>query len=397
MVTTLLGGLATELMAVIRRYGRMVVILLGIMLVLLIIGMFVKAPGFKAFTFCLAICLFAIAWLPAGLALRILRINRRVFPRSIRGIIAWMALFCFVGVMFPSLSSKFVVIFGTGLVLAFYAASAARFRSVGKTAPVLMGVLFCLFLWHQAAPDSYRAACRNAASYSEVFFSGRDRSSIKNEGSARATYARAIKDSINLYNAKFSADTISRMIKVGKKIDKGQLVLMANYKRETSPFNGQSFVKIIVPDKDGSFVGSVSYWVEADLVAVGSRQEMDGDLVTMKSSNRFSSGSNDSSSNSSPSNSGPTGETVSGSSGVSDGYQYESVKLGADESWTSTHFFNKGENIIYEVFGDSVLLQNGDGTTFVVIPGNKYGGPMIDSGKISFRTKFGPAQIKVYF
>lgn len=266
-----------------RIYRYIFVALLIAALVLLFAALFIPSPELKAFAFLFASFVCIGIWLPFGIFLKLFRLrnnNAGVFPIWIKTLVSWLCFIGFISIVLPVLMSKLIVILGAILILGFFAGLSTKFDFLNRVAPAIVMLMLAWVGWKYVAPDSYRATTRIMAAKSEFLFAEADRNSVITEADAKATYGYLLKDISVAYKVTLRGDTISDISDIPVSLKKDSLFLVVNHKRVNYSYDGQSFIEIKLPNKNGSYVTGKKIWVEADLIEIGYRTEMDQSLET---------------------------------------------------------------------------------------------------------------------
>ena len=183
----------------------------------------------------------------------------------------------------PELLSVIVMV-GLILIETTYADDDKNKRYLFITACIGLVVTFVAIMtvwaiWVWADQDSNRAFNRLVDSYVGLTVTGADRRSLRNEADSKATYARLLKDVKVAYEAKLNGeDEITEMRDISVSLDQNAVFLIVSQKKRAYSFEGQSFIQIKLPKSNGSFIGSSKIWIDADLVKIGSREDVDKSL-----------------------------------------------------------------------------------------------------------------------
>ncbi|MEI6529172.1 MAG: hypothetical protein WCN88_02055 [Candidatus Falkowbacteria bacterium] len=277
-VLNLLANLFAIAADFVRRYSIAVLVVLILIAILVITGLFIPSAIYKGIAFGLAAGLVYLIWLPAGIILRIFRVTEETFPESVRAIAAWFCFVGFVGIVFPDFTSKPIVALGAILLFGFYAGLSSKFDFLNRIAPIIVLLMLAWVGWKYVAPDSYRATTRFMTAHADNFFAKTDRNSIITEADAKATYGYLLKDIEVAYKVTLRNDTISEISDLPVLLKKDSLFLVVNHKRKNYLYDGQSFIEIKLPNRNGSYVTGKKIWVEADLIEIGARNNIDKSL-----------------------------------------------------------------------------------------------------------------------
>lgn len=249
-------------------YALVVLILSGTAFGLIIISLLINYPAFTAFAFVWALSLILLAWLPAGIVLRIFGVTDKVISKEIRTFVAWVAFVGFLALVLPDIVS-FKTIMGAALIALIVMGLTAKFNALDKIVFPLVAVMVLTLAWKHFFPEDFRSTTRYAQSWSKRVNTGKDRGSIGNETEAATSYAVVLKDIKSLYS-----EPGDEMDKIVKELDEGTIVRLVNHKQEVLIYDGQGFVEIQLPKKDGSFVHGSKYWIEAEFVEVVSPRDI---------------------------------------------------------------------------------------------------------------------------
>ncbi len=249
-------------------YSIVLVITAVISLVLIILGLLVPWPGFTAFAFVLACMLILLAWLPAGIILRVFRINTAVVPQALKVFIAWIAFLGFLAMVFPELVS-FTALMGVALVALISLGLTAKMNFLDKVIWPLVVVMLLTIGWKHFFPESFRSTVRYTQSWSKRITTLKDRGSINNEMDAATTYAVVLMDTRVLY------------VKNGEQLDvvdhpltRGTIVRLVNHKSEVFVYEGQGLVEIQLSTENETFINGRRYWIEAEFVQIASPRDI---------------------------------------------------------------------------------------------------------------------------
>ena len=126
-------------------------------LVLIIVALIINAPAFTAFAFVLALTLVLLAWLPAGIVLKLFRINNLVIPKLLKMIIAWVAFVGFLGLMCPDIIT-FRSLMGAALIGFILLGVTTRINALDKIVFPLVVVMCLTVAWKHFFPEDFRSA-----------------------------------------------------------------------------------------------------------------------------------------------------------------------------------------------------------------------------------------------
>lgn len=344
---------ATNIVEMLWHYGWLYLKISGIVLVIVAIlvlsGMLISSPIYKGIVFVISAALVYVVWFPAGVTLRIFRVTEEVFPETVRAIASWICFVGFVGIVFPDFTSNPIVVLSAILLFGFYAGLSTQFDFLNRIAPIIVLLMLAWVGWKFIAPNSYRATTRFMAAKSEFLFAEADRNSVITEADAKATYGYLLKDISVAYKVTLQGDTISDISDIPVSLKKDSLFLVVNHKRENYPYDGQSFIEIKLPNKNGSYVSGKKIWVEADLIRIDSRRQIDASLE-----------------NSSDESNDPL-EAKAFSNSESFTFHQKG------EQWFPDHVFQKGEKITYIVEYAPVYNIRTNGSKVLVQPGTHSG------------------------
>lgn len=254
-------------------YGIAVLIAGLISFILVISAIAIGSPGFTAFAFLTAIGLCLLVWFPAGVILRIFRVNSAIVPPSLKAFIAWTAFIGFVGLLYPDL-----ITFKSLAGVAFFALIAmgltTKIRVLDKIVFPLVIAMLLAYGWEYFFPENFRTTVRYITSTDQVFGAWKDRRSIENETQAAATYGRLVRDTKVLYAVKIEGDTINDLYFINLPLKKDTLVKVLNHKKEVMVFQGQGYIEIQLMNLNGSFAKGSCYWIEADAIRLVTPSEL---------------------------------------------------------------------------------------------------------------------------
>lgn len=259
---------------IIGGYSLFLLIASGFSLLLIVLALIIAKPGFIAFAFVVSLSLVLLAWLPAGLILKLFRVTSAVVPKAIKTFVAWVAFVGFLGLVMPEFTDVNVVSFrvflGAALVAFIMLGVTAKINLLDKVIAPLVVVMCLALAWQNFFPEDFRSTTRYAKSWSKRVNTAKDRGSINNETDAATTYGITLKDVQVLYQ--FSAD--NGLEEIAYPLAGGTIVKISNHKSEVMELDGQGFVKILLAKENGSFVGGKKYWIEAEFVQIASPREI---------------------------------------------------------------------------------------------------------------------------
>ena len=238
-------------------------------IILMGIAILIGAPWLTGSIFVISLGLIILAWLPAGLIMRLFRVTDGVVPSWLKNIIALAAFVGFVGVAFPELLT-FMTLIGLTLIGLIFTAGTRKWNFIDKIIIPLTILMVAVIVWKYAAPDGFRSSTRYIASWSKVLNTVKDRGSINNETEAATTYAIALKDISVVYE--ISEDGTVDFI--DKKIAKGDRLRIWSHEQEVQIIEGQGLIQIQLRNDKGTFLGGPKYWVEAEFVQVVSSRKV---------------------------------------------------------------------------------------------------------------------------
>lgn len=243
-------------------------------LVLIIVALIINAPAFTAFAFVLALTLVLLAWLPAGIVLKLFRINNLVIPKLLKMIIAWVAFVGFLGLMCPDIIT-FRSLMGAALIGFILLGVTTRINALDKIVFPLVVVMCLTVAWKHFFPEDFRSTVRYAQSWSKRANTAKDRGSINNETDAAVTYGVVLRDVNILYTLLKDKKSDSEILTEEEIILKrGTIVKFASHKQEIKEIDGQGFAQIQLAKANGSFVNGKKYWVEAEYVMTANPREI---------------------------------------------------------------------------------------------------------------------------
>lgn len=264
------NGIASLFGFVIRMVGVYIAIIfiaVFIAIVLMTIAVLIGSPGLTLTAFVFSLSIIVLAWLPAGLVVKLFRLKRKgekVVPVWLKNWIATVAFIGFVAAIFPEVIT-FKVLMGTFLVGFIFAAGTSKINVVDKIIIPLTTLMIAILIWNDVNPEGFRSSVRYASSWTKVFNTTKDRGSLKNESQAATTYAITVKDISVLYN--INEETMEMEL-VDIALEEGVTTRLVNHKNEVVIIDGQGFVQIQLRNEKGTFVQGKKFWVEADFVEI---------------------------------------------------------------------------------------------------------------------------------
>lgn len=280
LILDAIPAIATWLREALRIIGRIIgiysMVLAGVTvfaLILIIIALLINSPGFTAFAFVLAISLFLLSWLPAGIVMKVFRVTKAVVPQQLRFIIAWVAFIGFLGMVHPD-ALTWKSLMGFALFGFIWMATSAKFNAIDRLIFPLV-IIMCLAAgWEHFFPESYRSTTRYAISWSKSINASKDRGSINNETNAATTYGVILRDVNTLYELKNLKNGVSDLTEISRNLSRGTIVKFVSHKQEVKEIDGQGFVQIQLAKANGSFVKGEKRWIEAEFVQIATPREV---------------------------------------------------------------------------------------------------------------------------
>ncbi|MFA5184202.1 MAG: hypothetical protein WC456_01610 [Patescibacteria group bacterium] len=244
----------------------MLIAIIGILIAiaLIVTGAVLGREVIAGICFLLVIILTLLLWLPVGLFLRLFRINRAVIPTWLRMAIAFLAFISFFGLLYPGVMTVklgLVVVF-IGIILFATATHSSALRGSITTMTLVMCVLA---VWEYASPNTYIVIKDWVDISSESLGADIQRQNIENKVQASESYGVLLQDIGMLYSAKFNSvdGSIEALDDVVVSYKEGTKFLVYDHKKKPAMFGGQSFIRIVLPRANGSFVNSRDLWIEA--------------------------------------------------------------------------------------------------------------------------------------
>jgi len=266
-VTTWLRNALRVIIGIIGTYALILGIASLLALILIIIALLIKAPGFTAFAFVLAISAVLLAWMPAGIVLRVFRVTDAVIPKAMKTFIAWVAFVGFLGLTMPDVLT-FKSLLGAALIGFIMLGVTSSINVLDKIIfPFVL--LMCLTIaWKYFFPEDFRSTTRYVVSWSKRANTAKDRSAINNEMNAATTYGVILRDINILYK-----DTAS-LAEEKHPLLRGTIIKFVSHKQEVCVIDGQGFVQIQLSKANGSFVKGEKRWIEAEFVQIATPREI---------------------------------------------------------------------------------------------------------------------------
>jgi hypothetical protein len=268
-------AVVTFLIPIIRTYGIIIAIVLVIDTALVTLGLLIHSPEIKAISILLACGLYLVTYLPLGLLLRGSTLTCAVFPRQIRAYVAWLCFIAFLGLIWPEIISEPIVLLGALLVIGIFSGLMSK-KSMLPVAAFLTVIIVSATIWEYVDPDSYRVLRGNFTAHKEAVVENIHRNTIETKSDAKSTYGRLLKDVKVAYTVSLENDSIVSMTDYSVSLSKDSTFLVMGHKKDVYPYDGQTFVEIKLPSQNGSFVSGTKLWIDADLVEIGSRKNVEG-------------------------------------------------------------------------------------------------------------------------
>jgi len=277
VITAWVGNALRVIAKYIGIYAFILLIIVIASIILMGIAILIGYPGLTGFIFVLCLGLILLAWLPAGLIMRLFRVTDGVVPTWLKTIIGVTAFIGFVGLVFPEILT-FSVLTGLTLIGFIFAAGTRKTNIIDKIIIPVTILMIAVVAWKYIAPEGFRSSTRYVASWSKVFNTTKDRGSINNETEAATTYAIALKDINVLYEISEKGDVTM----VEEEISKGDTIRLLSHREEVIIIDGQGLLKIQLRNSKGTFLSGPKYWVEAEFVQIASPRE----IVSKRSSKK---------------------------------------------------------------------------------------------------------------
>lgn len=257
----------------IKKYFNAVKWVLPAVLILIISGFFIPVGWYKGLAFLLAVGLFLAVWLPLGVALRLSKITKEVFPKGIMEFCSWLCFIGFLGVLFPDTLSNFKVILIAALVWGIFAGISTKYKTLETIVPWVVITLCFLAGVKYAAPDFWRAHTYWAQAAVDTEKTGLDRNRIGLQANSSSTYGRLLENIHVAYAAKTVGDSIT-LHDTAVNLAKDTVFLLVNHKRNVLQYQGQGFVEIRLAKANGSFINGSTVWIEANKIQIGTKGDV---------------------------------------------------------------------------------------------------------------------------
>lgn len=252
-----------------RQYALFAAVTVAVMSFWMFLALMIGNPIFSGIVFLVAITMFFIVWLPLGIVLRIFGANATVVPPAVRSLFALMAFIGFLAVMAPDIFTLKTVLIAS-LVAVLFATVSSKVDALGKLLMPIVIVMCVLAVWQNVAPDSFRASDRHRKAIGALFTTGNDRGAFRKETRAASTFGKVVIQTPIVYEATINpAGEITKLTEVAKPQKAGAIVLLYNQKDEVKLFQGQSFTRVVLPNKYGTYVNGEAYWLESNRLDIG--------------------------------------------------------------------------------------------------------------------------------
>lgn len=358
---------AADLLDIIAEFARLysiaAVCVLGVISILVLTGFFIPSAIYKGIAFGLSALLVYAIWLPAGIILRIFRVNKDTFPQGIKALASWLCFIGFLGVLYPDTTSSFKFILIAALVAGIFSGMTMKINTLDKIVFPVVVILLIITGIKYIFPETFRSNTEWLSAIGGAENTAADRGRDRIKAYSVATYVRLKRDTKVAYVDRIGKEDELILADTAVDLKKDSLFLMVNHKDKVLEYQGQGFVKICLRKPNGSFINGKTVWIEVDLIEVGSRATMDPSL----------------------------GSSYSESSG----FQTESCTLHPGETWFPDHTFQTGEKISYTIEGSPVNIQR-NGTKVLLEPGT-YGGNMPSAGVPVFMGTSGLSKVSVSY
>ena len=361
---------ARFLRTVLTAYAVAVLIAAVLIFILISVSLMIGWPVLTGICFILAIILLLIVILPVGIiraiTLKLFGRNVSVVPMSVRVVVSYVALFGFLGLIHPEIMSLNFVL-GITLVGFFSIGLKKRFSFLEYVAwPVVAGMCL-LIVMNYCWPRTFRATDRWLVSLGNVWNAHRDRNTVNNNTVAMVTYGKLKEDLNVVYDATLDHDSINQLKEIPMDLKQGTVVKLVNQSSDVMKYDGQGFIRIQLANKNnGHFPGGRKVWVEADLITIGTRDEI-------------------------VSNSSANNSTV-----ASPGINSETFTLHKGEQWFPTHQFHRGDKLTLTVRFNPVTHIQGNGSTETIGVGSREM-TMCSDGSPAFEGQNGLSEVTVRF
>jgi hypothetical protein len=261
-ISIFVGLLLTGYLDTLNNSQRVIRIILFLLIPIVLIAM--GPIIFTGVAFVLAIILFTVAYAPIGITKALF--GHEPVPRIVKLIVGWLAVAGWVGMMYPTATNWVVV-----LILLFVGIITTVFSKTNIIEKVIVPVVIILTVSagiREVFPDTYRASTRWMTSNGKMGVAYVDRQSLMSEGTTSSNFAKPIKD-IFLYKI----DKM-RITNTGIIWSKDSILRVLSPKDTGITVNGLLFIKVQIPDENGSYIDGPEYWVEADLIDIASRRSL---------------------------------------------------------------------------------------------------------------------------
>lgn len=215
-------------------------------------GMIFGIPWLIGIGTLISFLLFMLAWTPAGILLRALRVTEKIYPQAIGTAICFALTFSLFGIYYPQYISRwefFIPAFLLISIVVSFSWSLGEKYKICNWIILLVAIgMTSLVVFQFALPNLHHAIGRYLMSYEKAVVSRFHRSSLDHQADAKTTYAIVREDSI-LYDSKNSATEAS--------VKTGQTVLVVKIKEDLSTEKDdelvEPMVKIVLRDAHGNF------------------------------------------------------------------------------------------------------------------------------------------------
>jgi len=262
--------------------------------IMIIIGLSRPVPVLTGLGFLLATITLMAAWLPIGIALNVLGVNREVYVPAIRVVAAWIAFLGFWAMMMPELFHSLLFIVALGLLAFIFGGFSVGSVAGRKLAKIITLALCFLSVMDYAFPSYKRTHARFFTAHWLETKKVINRNSSATEAEATKTYVKAIR-TVTVYDFKFVNDTIKQggAIKVnGQKIylQKDSIALQINVTTENVTFHGVSFIKIRMKDDNNEYITGREVYIPADAVVQINELPVETSVVNSNATNGVENG-----------------------------------------------------------------------------------------------------------
>lgn len=333
------------LRTVLTAYGLVILTAAAVIFILLFGSLIIGWPMLTAICALWAIILLLLVWSPFGIVraiiLRLFKIKKSFLPMSVKTLVAYVALFGFLGYIHPEIMSiKFIL--GVALLGFISMGLRSKVKFLDAIAwPVVVGMCL-LIVTNYLFPRTFRATDRWLVSVGNVHNAHRDRNTINNNTVSMVTYGKMKEDINVVYKAAFVHDTIATLKEIPVDIKQGTVVKIVNQSSDVRNYDGAGYILVQLAKKNGHFPGGEKYWIEADLVTIGTRDEI------------------------------VSNQTASSSSLVSSPVTAsETITLHKGEQWFPTHQFRRGDKLTLAVKYSPVKHIQGNGSTETIGVGTR--------------------------